>query len=1170
MRRVQKFIGVADAKPASAPLPSPSSTARHANTGESGSSGSLSYDSQHANTATAGSNLQVPAGTPGIYQNQPTAPSGSVQSPSSMRGSNPPSPSMHNRASVAQPPYGDYFAAARTSGATSPVPSAGPMQTPRPITPVLPSGAPSPGLGPTMPTWAQSATAGEALAIERADLHKTLKALEGLLVNLDEYRDLAARMAKAEKKLARSASELAKVKSVQRAPSATLAVASTMFDSLNEVSSKHAKLVQREYESLNESCAKYFKKVAKEERAHEELVDSLDAKIKKANAAHEKNAKKASSSKALESHDKYIATVQALTADISRARQAHWRSMAVKSHSASLVAASTLGGLADVDFRTRCETVRRVGPHVGKLNEWLSFTSSEAMPALQPADLDENEVLHAQFLANAEAQMQAYADAQAEAQARMQEEAQTAIRAQQMGWRPPSAASQRPEEPTATTLANLPKLDESGRLIEQTPAAAHADETQPSSDRASVRNVGSARDGDAASVRSQAASIQPSQARATPAPAASNSDRPSREHLAEMQPIESKPVAEAEAAATTTASTPPQDTLNVAAKGSSNSGVRLDRAPTGSTMKSMAVQAESWEHSSLAGEDQGQGQGESGGEGEGEKGHDGAEHQHLEQQHQADGDDESSRSVHGRKDSSTAEGTVVDRLSAPTDGSDATMPSLSRSGSAKGSEDGVRAPRTPLDGEDLRSSTAVGVAESDRRRDGADEGQRRDTASPSKTRPAERALDRYKTLGHDADSTPRYPSDLRRVDEPMAYDQDPGAGQDEYSRARKISLWERERERMRQLERETELQMRLREEQLVRSEPPYAAYASTGPAAGSGPSSSFSSRPTSSLYGGGRALPFAVGESAEAYGRGPNGGPGGMSSEPYDPDRYAPAVGRSRLSGVSVSRTLSTDTTASERSFVARMKARYQEEKELERSQRELNALEREKAARRMALPPNTDLSVAGSRRVSEMASRYMGSDSMSYGGGSVSSGRQQAPPLSSRTYDASMPMRRYHDSLPSSSSLGGARNLASPQPAHPQPSEFGSYRDPAPRGNRPSLPPQPSQSPIDNEPPHSDVCGCQRCSVRHYGSGGGTGAASSQQQQQQQQQQQRPPPSRSAGQDPREFNQRRQSMPVRAQGDLRPPQYGSAGEYARQSYEDLRGGQERKVAFAHTPQTIR
>ncbi|KAN0064887.1 hypothetical protein ACQY0O_001944 [Thecaphora frezii] len=1130
MRRMQKFIGTADSKPASAPIPSLSNSGQHGSSGSSGSSSSQAFanastssDSQYA----ASSSLQVPAGTSSsIFQNQLTAPYGSSygNAPASpLRGSNPPSPNLQNR-TVAQPPYADYFAA-------SPVPSAGPMQTPRPITPVQATRAVSPGPGAAAPD--------DGLAIERTDLHKTLKALEGLLVNLDEYRDLAARMAKVEKKLAKSASELEKIKSTRQAPSCTLAVASSMFDALNEVSSKRAKQVQKEYEALNDSCAKYFKKVAKEERAHEELVDSLDVKIKKANLAHEKNVKKASGSRAVESHDKYIATVQGLTAEISKARASHWRSMTIKSHSASLLAASTVGGLADLDFRSRCESVRRVGPYVGKLNEWLSFTSSEAMPAMQPPDLDENEVLHAQFLAKAEAQIRAYADAQAEAQARMQEEVQTAIRAQQMGWRPPSAASQRPEE--TYNMANLPKLDENGKLIEPT-SAADAGSSRISTDRVSVRSRATAAEADVASVRSVPAPAQPA---AVPADTATANDAAATKEDAEKPPAQETPAAPAAAAAS------PQSGLSVPGNSSTNSGARLDRAPTGATMKSMAAQPEVWEQSSLADP----------GEAEETKAPPPQEQKQQEQQPAGEQSQPeatagpSEDTSHDRKNSSTAEGTVVDRLSAPADGSEAeaTMPSLSRSESPKGSEDGVRAPTTPVDGESPDSRTLAGVAGTDKAagddKASGDEGRSRGVPeshsaplSPTKSRPAERALERYRELGDNATPSPRYPLDLRRVEEPFAYEQDAVHDQDEYSRARKLSLWERERERMRQLERESELQMRMREEQMLRSDP-YGGYA---PA----PSSAFSSRPTSSLYGG-RAPGFLEGPEAErgSYGRGPGiGGAGAMANEPYDPDRYAPAVGRSRLSGVSVTRTLSTDTTASERSFVARMKARYQAEKELEKSQRELNALEKEKAARRMAIPAPTELAPTGSRRVSEMASRYMGADAMGYGS------RQPGPPSSVRSYGP--PGGRYHDSLLPSGSVGGPRSLTSPPPPLSS-GEFNGYRD----RNRMSMPPR-SGSPGEHEPPHSDVCGCQRCSVRHYGGAGPPSPVA-----------QRPSALRLTSEDSREFNVRRQSMPVRPlgpAGDLQPPQQYVGAGYAAKSFEDLHAGQERKVAFAQSPRTIR
>lgn len=58
--------------------------------------------------------------------------------------------------------------------------------------------------------------------LDRNELHKSLKALEGLLVSLDEYRDLSQRMAKVEKKIARGANDLGKGKAVKEVPCESL------------------------------------------------------------------------------------------------------------------------------------------------------------------------------------------------------------------------------------------------------------------------------------------------------------------------------------------------------------------------------------------------------------------------------------------------------------------------------------------------------------------------------------------------------------------------------------------------------------------------------------------------------------------------------------------------------------------------------------------------------------------------------------------------------------------------------------------------------------------------------------------------------------------------------------------------------------------------------------
>ena len=59
---------------------------------------------------------------------------------------------------------------------------------------------------------------GAGTNFDRNELHKSLKALENLLISLDEYRELAAKMAKVEKRVAKAANELAKGKMTREIP----------------------------------------------------------------------------------------------------------------------------------------------------------------------------------------------------------------------------------------------------------------------------------------------------------------------------------------------------------------------------------------------------------------------------------------------------------------------------------------------------------------------------------------------------------------------------------------------------------------------------------------------------------------------------------------------------------------------------------------------------------------------------------------------------------------------------------------------------------------------------------------------------------------------------------------------------------------------------------------
>jgi len=336
-----------------------------------------------------------------------------------------------------------------------------------------------PGTLPILADSNASLTNMQAHAIERNDLHKSVKALEGILVSLDEYRDLRTKLAKCEKKLSKGLNEMAKVKAIEEVPSQTLQAASDLFDARMEVSSKQAKIVQKEYDALNDQCAKYFKRIAKEERTHDEQLESLDSKIKKTQASYDKSAKKGGKL-AVESHDKFISNMQSLTAEMAKLKTCHSSSVGTKTFSTSLLVAATLGGLADTEYKGACEIVRRSGQHIGKLNEWLNFTTNEAMAKAQPIDLIEDGSGLAQRIAIKEAEIREEIRRQEQIRLRQLEDEHAMLKLQQLGWTPPTNATDESPTKTAsssaeakdndgkstTTMANLPRLDSNGNLVD--------------------------------------------------------------------------------------------------------------------------------------------------------------------------------------------------------------------------------------------------------------------------------------------------------------------------------------------------------------------------------------------------------------------------------------------------------------------------------------------------------------------------------------------------------------------------------------------------------------------------------------------------------------------------------------------------------------------------------
>lgn len=98
-----------------------------------------------------------------------------------------------------------YFPPQPYASSTSPLPSPGIQPHPQPYI----AQAPQSTQALIPPAYLPSAGVSAAAPIDRQTLQRSLRSLEGLLVSLDEYRDLRAKLAKAEKKLGKNIKDLA-------------------------------------------------------------------------------------------------------------------------------------------------------------------------------------------------------------------------------------------------------------------------------------------------------------------------------------------------------------------------------------------------------------------------------------------------------------------------------------------------------------------------------------------------------------------------------------------------------------------------------------------------------------------------------------------------------------------------------------------------------------------------------------------------------------------------------------------------------------------------------------------------------------------------------------------------------------------------------------------------
>ncbi|PWN34183.1 uncharacterized protein FA14DRAFT_70132 [Meira miltonrushii] len=816
-----------------------------------------------------------------------------------------------------------------------------------------------PGTVPILSDSNASATNMQSHAIERNDLHKSVKALEGILISLDEYRDLRTKLAKCEKKLSKGLNEMAKVKAIEEVPSQTLQAASDLFDARMEVSSKQAKIVQKEYDALNDQCAKYFKRIAKEERTHDEQLESLDSKIKKTQASYDKSAKKGGKL-AIESHDKFIANMQSLTADMAKLKTSHSSSVGTKTFSTSLLVAATLGGLADTEYKGVCEIVRRSGQHIGKLNEWLNFTTNEAIAKAQPIDLGDDGSGIAQRIAIKEAEIREEIRRQEQIRLRQLEDEHAMLKLQQLGWTPPTnmteesptkAASEAKEKDgkSTVTMANLPRLDSNGNLVDaqksKKPSEPNVAESASNNKASEAKRMSSVRSNTYESHHLQGSSMAEGTVIIRDAEPEKKDDD---EAPTRMQTVkeESGSINENEANCPPS----PNESSDVPSSLSSNMSASISTVATskGTSEDSNALLPDSKSAGPLTPIDE-------------------------------------------KPDDVIVRG-VDDKA-----GNEWRTNEKEENNLAKEQNEYIKRVTSPTNADQNREkneSTMAGIGT------------------------------RFATQKN-ADGNKE--SSERREEQASS----------------RSSVWERERDRERQMELErrlVEAENRLRmmdrpdSYSTATRQSPYDQHHYYRDAA---ESSRANARPRYSE---------PVPKSSSSASR-PIRLEEEIPASRYEPDRYTPAVGGSRIEGPSVTRSLSTD---SERSFVARMKALYQADK-----------MQPQDTRRRDNIPTPTS-----PRRIPEIAHAYSSNTTRN---GTITASSSNPPRGSayghydSATAPSSKSRARY-DSAPTQIRSGGSVD------------EFGrqDYNNQSSNTSR-------SRPTTSNEPPHASSCGCWNCSARHY-----------------------------------------------------------------------------------------
>ncbi|CAG7851946.1 SubName: Full=Uncharacterized protein {ECO:0000313/EMBL:CCA66648.1} [Serendipita indica DSM 11827] len=250
------------------------------------------------------------------------------------------------------------------------------------VPPGFSASSPQSPVAETSPATSLANVSSSQILLERSDIDKSLKALEGLVSLLYDYTQLWQGLVSLDKKLVKAFRDAGGLKrngspeSVEW-PSTVFITSSLIFDSVQDVDSKFSKLVEREYETCTQELKKWIKKLKKEDKALDEYTAAANAKIKAAGQAYEKKARKGvASSPSGPSLDSYSALLSTVSASVNSAKHQHALFTSSRHVTALYTMSGSVGRIADAQWMKTCDLLRRCAGNIGALGESRSYVEA--------------------------------------------------------------------------------------------------------------------------------------------------------------------------------------------------------------------------------------------------------------------------------------------------------------------------------------------------------------------------------------------------------------------------------------------------------------------------------------------------------------------------------------------------------------------------------------------------------------------------------------------------------------------------------------------------------------------------------------------------------------------------------------------------------------------------